>query len=75
MKMQGDGWVQEFRYNPLLSLLKSPDEAFSLFARRELLGESISVENLGEYSEPRRNLIILKIWFTITMYYIYHILT
>ncbi len=51
---QSDGWVRAFRYNPLPSLLKGPDEAVSFFARRDLLEEPISVENLWGFSEPQR---------------------
>ena len=47
-------WLNNLNYNPITSLLKCNNEAILIFVRRDLLGETISVENLWLLPEPQK---------------------
>ncbi len=47
-------WLDEFKHNPISPLLDCGDEPISLWARRDLLDQTASVQDLWQLSEPQR---------------------
>lgn len=47
-------WFDDFRYDPIPSLLTSKDRAIVLFAERDLLDRTVQVENLWQLPEVQK---------------------
>ena len=47
-------WLNQFNYNPVPSLLKSGSEAITLFTQRDLLDNTVSIEDLWQLPEAKR---------------------
>ncbi len=47
-------WLTQFNYDPVPSLLGSGNEAITLFTKRDLLDNTVSIEDLWQLPESRR---------------------